>query len=79
MGGVGLLLSPKAKASLNYVAKVSDRVIVATSYSNTQLTVVSCYSPQSGADASDVESFYNDLSLREAITNVPTQPPLDRW
>ena len=69
VGGVGLLLSARAKASLNYVSKVSSRIITATFNSNPSLTVMSCYSPTNCSDIDDVEDFYNDLS--EVISHTP--------
>ena len=69
IGGVGLLLSPRAKASLNYVTKVSSRIITATFNSNPNLTIISCYSPTNCSDLEDVENFYDDLS--EAIRLIP--------
>ena len=43
VGGVGILLSPKAKASLNSVSKISSRMIIASFNSNPALTILSCY------------------------------------
>ncbi len=69
VGGVGFLISPRAKASLNFVSKISSRIITATFNSNPTLTAVSCYSPTNCADIADVENFYDDLS--EFLDKVP--------
>ena len=69
VGGVGFLLSPRAKASLNYVSKVSSRIAIASFNSNPSLTIVSCYSPTNNADISDVEDFYGELV--DTIKQVP--------
>ena len=69
IGGVGFLISPKAKAALNYVSKVSSRIIVANFNSNPSLTTISCYSPTNCADVDNVEVFYEDLT--EVISNTP--------
>ena len=44
-GGVGLLLSPRATASLISVDKISDRILIANFNGNPTTTVTSCYSP----------------------------------
>ena len=69
VGGVGFLISPKAKASLNFVSKISSRIITATFNSNPILTAVSCYSPTNCADVADVENFYDELS--DFLDKVP--------
>ena len=69
IGGVGFLLSPKAKASLNYVTKISSRITIASFNSNPQLTVISCYSPTNCAPDDEVESFYDDLS--DTLSQIP--------
>ena len=60
-GGVGFLISPKVISSLNYVSKISDRILVATFNSNPQLTLLSCYSPTLGSDIAEAEDFYEEL------------------
>lgn len=69
IGGVGFLVSPKAKAALNYVSKVSSRIIMASFNSNPALTTISCYSPTNCSDVDDVEAFYEDLT--DTVSNLP--------
>ena len=60
-GGVGLLLSPIATASLISVEKISDRILIANVNGNSITTVTSCYSPTNVSEESDVENCYHDL------------------
>ena len=69
VGGVGILLSPRAKTSLNFVSKVSSRIIVATFNSNPMLTTICCYSPTNCAEVEVVETFYGELN--DTISQVP--------
>ena len=71
VGGVGFLINSRAKASLNYVSKVSSRIVAATFNSNPSLTLVSCYRPTNCSDVEVVEDFYDDLS--ETIKHTPKQ------
>ena len=62
IGGVGILLSPKAKNCLNNIEMISKRIVIATFQSNPKLTVISCYSPTNVSILEDVEYFYSQLS-----------------
>ena len=60
-GGVGLLLSQRATASLISVEKISDRILIENFNGNPTTTVTFCYSPTNVSEESDVENFYHDL------------------
>ena len=62
IGGVGLLLSPTAKASLISIEKISPRIIIATFSGNPKSTLISCYSPTNVSEESEVSEFYDELS-----------------
>jgi len=62
IGGVAMLLSPRALKSLNSIEKIQPRIMSATFNGNPCMTVVSCYSPTNASDETDVETFYNGLS-----------------
>ena len=62
IGGVGLLLSPKAKKSFNNIESITPRILIATFKGNPKTSVICCYSPTSVSDKAKVENFYNDLS-----------------
>ena len=62
MGGVGMLISPKAQKSLNCVEKISDRIIIASFDGNPSSSLICCYSPTNSSDEENVNSFYTELS-----------------
>ena len=62
IGGVGILLSPKAMKCLNNIEKISPRIVAATFNGNPATTVISCYSPTNTSDEQDVITFYDELS-----------------
>ena len=62
IGGVGILLSPKALKSLQNIEKITPRIVVATFNGNPATTVISCYSPTNISEESDVLLFYEKLS-----------------
>ena len=63
IGGVGILLSPRAIKSLNIIEKISPRIIIATFNGNPNTTVISCYSPTNVSDETEIEDLYTNLSL----------------
>ena len=69
IGGVGMLLSPKAIKSLNKIEKICPRAIIATFNGNPETTIISCYSPTNVADEDIVTQFYDELS--SLIRDVP--------
>jgi exonuclease III len=62
IGGVGMLLSPRAYKALNKVESITPRIMVATFNGNPEATIISCYSPTNVHDESEVEKFYHELS-----------------
>ena len=69
VGGVGILLSPKAMENLLSIKKISPRVIIADFEGNPRTTVVSCYSPHNNSTDEEVTQFYD--ILRTTLENVP--------
>ena len=69
IGGVGLLLSPKALDNLLKVEKISDRILVAEFNSNPITSVIACYSPTNTSDDYTVDAFYHDL--KGVTENIP--------
>ena len=57
-----MLLNPHALKSLNYIEKITSRIINATFNGNPFTTVVCCYSPTNVSEEQDVINFHNDLS-----------------
>ena len=69
-GGVGLLVSPRARRALRSVFQQTARILVAEFEGNPVTTVMCVYSPTNVAHhAAESEEFYN--SLRTAIQQVP--------
>ena len=69
VGGIGLLLSPKAINNLVNVESISSRIMIAEFSSNPILTVVCVYSPHNSAPEEEVEEFYT--SLKNLINDIP--------
>ena len=70
IGGIGLLLSPKASSNLLSIKKVSDRIVVAEFNSNPKTSFISCYSPTNVSDETIVNDFYS--SLLTTLQQIPT-------
>ena len=60
-GGVGLLLSQKARKALLKTKRISKRIMTAEFDGNPKTTVIVVYAPTNCADEVEVEEFYNDL------------------
>ena len=69
-GGVGLMLSPRARRALRSVHQHTARILVAEFEGNPVTTVMCVYSPTNVAHhVAEVEEFYS--TLRSAIQRVP--------
>ena len=69
IGGVGLLLSPKAQNNILSVEKISSRIIVAEFNSNPKNTFIACYCPTNCIEESEVDLFYTEL--KSVVENIP--------
>ena len=69
IGGVGLLLSPRAMENLAKVEMITPQVVIADFNGNPKTTVISCHSPHNSSSDDDIENFYT--TLRSTIENVP--------
>ena len=61
IGGIGMLIGPRAPKSLNRIEKIQLRMIAIFS-SNPSTTIISCYSPTNVSEETDLIAFYNGLS-----------------
>ena len=68
-GGVGFMVSPRARKALRSVHQHSDRILIAEFEGNPVTTVMSVYSPTNTTSDKVVEKFYDEL--RAAIHSVP--------
>ena len=69
IGGVGLLLSPKAYQSICSIEKINPRIMIATFNGNPFTTIISCYSPTTSSDVDIAIEFYSNVS--NLITEIP--------
>ena len=68
-GGVGIMLSSKAKRSLSNVLAHTDRILIANFQGNPAVTVIVNYSPTNVTEEDIVEEHHDNL--RKAIDSVP--------
>ena len=70
VGGVGMLLNPKAKKALGEVKSISNRILKATFQGNPATTIIVAYSPTNvPGNEEEVDNFY--VKLREATESTP--------
>ena len=70
IGGVGILLSPRACENLIQLESISDRIMVAEFNSNPKLTLIACYSPTNTlGNETEVNEFYK--TLKSTVESVP--------
>ena len=62
VGGVGLLIGPRALKTLNSIEKIQPRMIAATFNGNPRATIISCYSPTNVSEETELVTFYDELS-----------------
>ena len=60
IGGVGMLIGPRALKALTSIEKIQPRMMVATFNCNPSVTIISCYSPTS--EETEFITFYDELS-----------------
>ena len=69
VGGVGLLIGPRALKTLNSVEKIQPRMMAATFNGNPRATIVSCYSPTNVSEENEIVTFYDELS--SLVRSIP--------
>ena len=62
IGGIGMLIGPRALKSRNSFEKIQPIVMVATFNGNPNATIFFCYSPTNGSEETDLIAVYNGLS-----------------
>ena len=62
VGGVGLLVGPRALKTLNSIEKIQPRMMAATFNGNPRATIISCYIPTNVSEESELLTFYDELS-----------------
>ena len=71
VGGVGLLIGPRALKTLNSVEKIQPRMMAATFNGNPRATIISCYSPTNVSEETELVTFYDELS--SLVRSIPKQ------
>ena len=61
VGGVGLLIGPRALKTLNSIEKIQPRMMAATFNGNPRATIISCYSPTNVSEETELVT-YDELS-----------------
>ena len=61
MVGEGMVIGPRVLKSLNCIAKMQPRMMVATFNGNPSTTIISSYSPINASHESNLDAFYNVL------------------
>ena len=69
VGGVGLLIGPRALKTLNSVDKIQPRMMAATFNGNPRATIISCYSPTNVSEENELVTFYDELS--SLVRSIP--------
>ena len=69
LGGLGMLIGPRALKSLNNIEKIQPRMIVITFNGNFRATIISCYSPTNVSKETELIAFYDELS--SLVRSIP--------
>ena len=67
VGGVGILIGPKALKSLNSIERIQPRMLVATFNGNPRATIISC--PTNVSEETELIAFYDELSSH--VRSIP--------
>ena len=62
VGGVCILIGPRALKSLNSIEIIQPRMMVGTFNGNPGATIISCYSPTNVSEETEIVAFYDELS-----------------
>lgn len=68
-GGVGILVHKKHCRYINYIKKISPRIIAINLYRNPSLTIISIYAPTNISEPIEKDKFYDELEM--FIHNLP--------
>ena len=69
VGGVGILIGPRALKSLNSIESIKPTIMVATFNGNPRATIISCYSPTNVSEETELVAFYDELS--SLVRSIP--------
>ena len=69
VGGLGILIWPRALKILNSIERIQPRMLTATFNGNPRATIISCYSPTNVSEETELVAFYDELS--SLVRNIP--------
>ena len=69
VGGVGLLIGPRALKTQNSIEKIQPRMMAATFNGNPRATIISCYNPTNVSEETELVTFYDELS--SLVRSIP--------
>ena len=69
VGGVGILIEPRALITLNSIERIQSRMMAATFNGKPRATIISCYSPTNVSEETELVTFYNELSSQ--VRSIP--------
>ena len=69
VGGVGLLIGPRALKTLNSIERIQPRMMAATFNGNPRATIIFCYSPTNVSEETKLVTFYDELS--SLVRSIP--------
>ena len=69
VGGVGMLIGPRALKTLNSIERIQPRMMAATFNGNPKATIISCYSPTNVSEETELVTFCEELS--SLVRSIP--------
>ena len=69
VGGVGILIGPRALKTLNSIERIQPRMLAGTFNGNPRATIISCYSPANVSEETELVAFYDELS--SLVRSIP--------
>ena len=69
LGGVGMLMEPRALKSQNNIEKMQPKMTVATFNGNPSASIIFCYSPTNVSEETDLIAFYSEMS--SLVRSIP--------
>ena len=69
VGGVEMLIGPRALKTLNSIERIQPRMMAATFNGNPKATIISCYSPTNVSEKTELVTFYEELS--SLVCSIP--------
>ena len=69
VGGVGMLIGPRALKTLNSIERIQPKMMAATSNDNPRATIISCYSPTNVSEETGLATFSDELS--SLVRSIP--------